>query len=76
MTSVSEVEPNVHVIGVEGSSDDLDVPMEACFRDARFKAAHSLGSVNSVNILRLLVQARPTTTPNDLMHLASPSPSP
>ena len=57
MTSVAEVEPNVHVIGVEGTSDDLDVPMEACFRDGRFKAAHHLGSVNSVNVLRLLVQS-------------------
>ena len=34
MTSVAEVEANVHVVGVEGSSDDLDVPIEACFRDA------------------------------------------
>jgi threonine synthase len=57
MTSVAEVEPNVHVVGVEGSSDDLDVPMEACFRDAAFKTRHALGSVNSVNILRLLVQS-------------------
>ena len=57
MTSVAEVEANVHVVGVEGSSDDLDVPMEACFRDAAFKRAHALGSVNSVNVIRLLVQA-------------------
>ena len=57
MTSVAEVEENVHVIGIEGTSDDLDVPMEACFRDTAFKAAQKLGSVNSVNIVRLLVQA-------------------
>lgn len=57
MTSVAEREANVHVIGVEGTSDDLDVPMEACFRDGPFKARHSLGSVNSVNVVRLLVQA-------------------
>ena len=57
MTSVAEVEKNVHVVGVEGSSDDLDVPMEQCFRDRTFKAAHRLGSVNSVNVVRLLVQA-------------------
>ena len=48
---------NVHVIGVEGSSDDLDVPMEQLFRDAAFKRRHRLGSVNSVNVVRLLVQA-------------------
>ena len=40
----------------EGSSDDLDVPMEACFADNQFKARHSLGSVNSVNVVRLIVQ--------------------
>lgn len=51
------MEPNVTVVGVEGSSDDLDVPMEACFRDAAFKKRHSLGSVNSVNVVRLLVQS-------------------
>lgn len=57
MTSVAESEANVHVVGVEGSSDDLDVPMEACFRDSAFKARHALGSVNSVNVVRLLVQS-------------------
>ena len=57
MTSVAEVASNVHVVGVEGTSDDLDVPMEQCFRDASFKAAHQLGSVNSVNVVRLLVQS-------------------
>jgi threonine synthase len=57
MTSVAERERNVHVVGVEGSSDDLDVPMEACFRDRAFKEAFHLGSVNSVNIIRLVVQS-------------------
>ena len=57
MTSVAEQASNVHVIGVEGTSDDLDVPMEACFRDTSFKSSYSLGSVNSVNVVRLLVQA-------------------
>ena len=56
MTAVAEIESNVHVYGVEGSSDDLDVPMEACFADKQFKARHSLGSVNSVNVVRLIVQ--------------------
>ena len=31
--------------------------MEALFRDAAFKRQHRLGSVNSVNVVRLLVQA-------------------
>ena len=56
MTAIAEIEANVHVYGVEGSSDDLDVPMEACFADKQFKARHSLGSVNSVNVVRLIVQ--------------------
>ena len=30
MTSVAQAESNVHLIGVEGSSDDLDRPMEVC----------------------------------------------
>ena len=30
--------------------------MEACFADKQFKARHSLGSVNSVNVVRLIVQ--------------------
>ena len=33
MTSVSELEPNVWCVGVEGTSDDLDVPMEEVFGD-------------------------------------------
>ena len=54
MTTVSD--PNVYVIGVEGSSDDLDVPMEKLFSMQDFKREHSLGSVNSVNFCRLIVQ--------------------
>ena len=56
MTHAAAAARNVHLVGVEGSSDDLDVPMEACFRDLRFKRAQSLGSINSVNVARLLVQ--------------------
>ena len=47
----------VHLIGVDGTSDDLDVPMEAVFNDAAFKREHSVGTVNSVNIVRLIVQS-------------------
>ena len=38
----------VHLIGVDGTSDDLDVPMEAVFNDCPFKKKHSVGTVNSV----------------------------
>ena len=44
------------MIGCEGTSDDLDVPCEAVLRDAAFKQRHCLGTVNSVNIVRMLVQ--------------------
>ncbi|KAL1524757.1 hypothetical protein AB1Y20_019640 [Prymnesium parvum] len=57
MAAIAEAAPNVHLIGVEGSSDALDVPIEALFQDQPFKRAHRLGSVNSVNVIRLLVQA-------------------
>ncbi len=56
MTIAGEEAPHVHVIGVEGTSDDLDVPIQALFNDIPFRKAHHLGSLNSVNIVRLLVQ--------------------
>ena len=46
----------VKVIGVDGTSDDLDRPIEAVFGDVAFRKKHSIGSVNSVNICRVLVQ--------------------
>ena len=56
MTTVGETDKNVKVIAVDGSSDDLDVPIESCFNDIEFKHKYNLGSVNSVNICRVLVQ--------------------
>ena len=47
---------NVRVVGAQGTSDDLDVPIEAMFRDSAFKQATGLSSMNSVNIVRLLSQ--------------------
>uniref|UniRef100_A0A7S3E457 Tryptophan synthase beta chain-like PALP domain-containing protein n=1 Tax=Chloropicon laureae TaxID=464258 RepID=A0A7S3E457_9CHLO len=49
-------EPNVTVVNCEGTSDDLDVPIEACFGDLAFKEAASIGSVNSVNVFRVIMQ--------------------
>lgn len=42
---------------VEGTSDDLDKPIAALFRDGNFKQRHRLGSLNSVNVARVLMQA-------------------
>ena len=47
---------NAHVIAVEGSSDDLDRPCEAIQQDRAFKKRHCIGTINSVNIVRMLVQ--------------------
>jgi len=56
MTTVGEIEPRVTVFGVDGSSDDLDVPIEKVFGDVSFRTANRVGSMNSVNICRILVQ--------------------
>jgi len=43
-------------VAVEGTSDDLDQPVAELFVDPVFKKENRLGSLNSVNIVRLLVQ--------------------
>ena len=44
------------VAGCEGTSDDLDRPCAAVMNDSAFRAAHKLGTVNSVNVVRMTVQ--------------------
>ena len=48
---------NVTLVAVEGTSDELDMPIKRLFDDAAFRQEFDLGSLNSVNIVRLLVQA-------------------
>ena len=75
MTTAGEEEGNVVVLGTEGSSDDLDRPMEAVFADTGFKRRHQIGSINSVNICRVLVQvgaAGRTAGNNYCQHLQGP----
>jgi len=48
--------PNVTVIGVDGSSDDLDIPIKEIFDDLKFKSTYNLCSINSINIVRILCQ--------------------
>ena len=57
MTSVAAVESNVHVWGVDGSSDDLDVPLAELFKDAEFRTKHKLGSLNSINVARVVCRS-------------------
>lgn len=54
MTTV--LKENVHVFGVEGTSDELDEPIKAMFADAAFSRQHNLLSLNSINWARVLVQ--------------------
>jgi threonine synthase len=47
MTTVLDY--NIRVIGVDGTSDDADVPVRDLFRDSQFKRKHRLCSINSIN---------------------------
>ena len=47
---------NVHCYAVDGTSDDLDVPIKAVFADPEYVAKHNLCSINSINWARILVQ--------------------
>ena len=40
--------------GVDGTSDELDMPLLKLFQDASFRAAHNLGSFNSINVARVV----------------------
>jgi threonine synthase len=48
--------PNVHVIGVDGTSDDLDVPIRNVFLDGSYCERHHVMSANSINVARILIQ--------------------
>merc|ERR1719320_2374119 len=54
MTTV--LDSNVHCFGVDGSSDDLDVPIKAVFADLEYTKNNNLCSINSINWARILVQ--------------------
>lgn len=54
MTTV--LDSNVHCYAVDGTSDDLDVPIKAVFCDPDYVAKHNLCSINSINWARILVQ--------------------
>jgi len=42
---------------VEGNSDELDVPIKNCFQDVAFSRENSLGSFNSLQWGRIMLQA-------------------
>ncbi|VDI00928.1 Hypothetical predicted protein, partial [Mytilus galloprovincialis] len=53
---ITAVEKNVHVYRVEGTSDDLDIPIKEIFKDVAFTKKHNLSSINSINWSRIMVQ--------------------
>ena len=57
MTAVAEAASNVHLMGVEGGSDDLDVPLERLFCERAFKATHLVRARVGVGV-RVRVRVR------------------
>ena len=47
---------SVRVVAVDGSSDELDVPIKAVLDDGPFSRRHSVTSINSINVGRILLQ--------------------
>lgn len=56
MTTVHD--ENVHNFVVDGTSDDLDVPIKKIFADTNYVKKHNLCSINSINWARILVQVK------------------
>ena len=54
MTTV--ISDNVHNFAVEGTSDELDIPIKKIFADWEYKNKHNLCSINSLNWARVLIQ--------------------
>ncbi|KDO19216.1 hypothetical protein SPRG_15659 [Saprolegnia parasitica CBS 223.65] len=50
------LDENIHNLAVKGTFDDCQAIVKDCFADAEFKAAYSLGAVNSINWARILAQ--------------------
>lgn len=54
MTTV--LDENIHCVAVEGTFDDAQAIVKACFRDAEFNAEVHIAAVNSINWARILAQ--------------------
>ncbi len=54
MTTVAA--PNIHNIAIQGTFDDCQALVKACFNDADFRDAHSLSAINSINWARVMAQ--------------------
>ena len=60
MTTV--ISDNVHNFAVEGTSDELDIPIKKIFADWEYKNRHNLCSINSLNWARVLIQGPDSTS--------------
>ena len=49
--------PNIHNLAIEGTFDDCQDIVKAVNADARFKADHAIGAVNSINWARIAAQS-------------------
>lgn len=47
---------HLHTLAVEGTFDDCQAHVKAMFRDEKFRAAHNLVGVNSINWARIVAQ--------------------
>ncbi|OQV15790.1 Threonine synthase-like 2 [Hypsibius exemplaris] len=56
MTALAATAKNLHLFGINGTSDDGDDIMLDLFNDSAFAQGHNLSSVNSVNWSRILIQ--------------------
>lgn len=50
-------EEKAHVFAVDGTSDDLDVPIKAVLSDKKFSQENNLCSINSINLARVAIQS-------------------
>ena len=72
MTTVDAA--NVHAVAVDGTFDDCQDLVKAMFNDAKFRDAHRLSAVNSINWARVLAQTVYYFTAIEQLHMADSAP--
>jgi len=53
---ISVTDPNIHNIALQGTFDDCQAVVKACFNDHVFRDKNNLAAVNSINWARILAQ--------------------
>ena len=72
MTTVDA--PNVHAVAIDGTFDDCQNLVKAMFNDAKFRDAHRLSAVNSINWVRVLAQTVYYFTAIEQLHMVDSAP--